>query len=441
MSPAAIVGYGAIKHKCYTTDNGVIGLCHWHEPDRICGNCLRADNPQDEYTTLCISKNEDNVAFPYIEATCVTCRRDALYKLAMHDTILQSALRDLNSERDHADWEVRQTVDSYLEFGSVTTSTVNSTIWERSWLRKCTKLVEYLDQAVASVRYENREEGYDTDDEISEDEDVMCAQEDAGVREIAIGEYCRCRILDGNWTSPYDAYTSFLNRWMIPITSAKHPLPYMQKPGETHPTIEHGNGYPPPTQYLAEKLSVAYTNEMRKVLAPALNNLVRKISLECIRERVDPSIGASKLTIRDIIEGLRDEGVWWDNYNWEARWEKEARQAKVLGRHLRDEEESNSSSDGSLPSHQTSPVLSTTTLQTTPSPPPVEGEAAGEKKHKAVNELHPSKEATLLRYIPLVPESLDSMTRHSQDTLIRVCLCLMFRVYVTDFSLSFPALA
>jgi hypothetical protein len=416
MNPQALMGYGAIKHRCCTIETGIIGLCQWHEPDRVCGQCLSAEDPRREYSEFYISHNDDLVTFPGIEATCYGCRRDAIYARAMHDSMLQSVLKDMAVDRNLVDWEIRQTYDSFVEFGSVTVSAVINIVWEKTWLRRYTKLIEYLDQAVASVRYENREEGYDTEDEISEDEDVMCIQEDAGVRDIAIAEYCRTRILEGNWTSPYDAYNYFVKRWILPNVPAKHPLPYLLKSGETRHPYDNLQSFPPPTQYLAERLSVAFTTEMRKVLRPALNNLVRKVSLECLRDRIDPSVKVGKLTVEEVIDGLRDEGIWWDDYDWSVRWRQEV---KMVPRHSGDEEESNSSSDGSIASHQTSPVLSTSTLQTTPSPPPTEGETA-EKKRKAPLNVKASsllKEPTLLRYIPKVPESLDAMSHYSKETV------------------------
>lgn len=399
----------------------MIGLCQWHDPERVCGRCLLADSPRADYSEFYIARNEDAQTFPHIEATCSHCRREALYARAQHDSTLYDAASEvMDKRRDQVDWEIRQSFESFLDYGSVTLGALIAVVWEKTWLRKCTKLIEYLDQAVASVRYENREEGYDTEDEISEDDDVMCIQEDNGVRDIAIADYCRTRILEGCWISPMDCFTYHASRWLLPDIKSKHPLQYMQKPDETHPSDACAHTPPPPTKYLAERLGLAFNAELRKVLRPALNNLVRKISLECIRDGTDPCMRVAKFSYSDVLDGFRVEGVWWDDYDWSASWaEDEKKKAKLATRQPREEEEttsSNSSSEGSG-SHQTSPVLSTSTLQTTPSPPPPTDVEVTVKKITVPSS---KKEPALLRYIPMIPESTDPSFVHSNSILDQV---------------------
>ncbi|KAJ3862961.1 hypothetical protein EV359DRAFT_82823 [Lentinula novae-zelandiae] len=85
-----------------------------------------------------------------------------------------------------------------------------------------------------------------------------------------------------------------------------------------------------------------------------MKNIVRRIVIESSADAADPAICAARMTLEDVMKELRDEATCDDHSTSSG---------------------SSKSSDESFTI--TSPVLSTTTLQTTPSPPPIEDKSAG----------------------------------------------------------------
>ncbi|KZT41908.1 hypothetical protein SISSUDRAFT_1059022 [Sistotremastrum suecicum HHB10207 ss-3] len=398
---------------------GHVNACRDHKADTFCGVCLRIDNSREDYL---IFKNDDNETFCDIRATCMRCRQDAIHRRANHDHYLRNICEAMRHDRFSVDWEVRQVMDQFVEVGEGTISKIICLAWEKLWLRQHTKILELLDQAVAAARFQNREDGYDSEDELSDDDDVLSAQEEA-VREMAIRDYCRGRIADGLWSLPYDQYVATTNRFIHPYIPAFHPVPYSAsvQPGEPHPSQRTMAGLAPPTSELAQQVSYTFQTEMAKMLGPALQNLVRKIVIECAREGTDPSICASRMNVEDVMLGLRDEGVWWNDFDWVGRIEereKKRRLEAAASNGMRDEEEdaTSSSSHNSHDSHSTSPVLSTSTLQTSPSPPPTESQ----NKEKGIIPsvlLPPARSPQLVRMIPFIPESSIEMPPHTQEML------------------------
>ena len=116
---------------------------------------------------------------------------------------------------------------------------------------------------------------------------------------------------------------------------------------------------------------------MRLILSPAMQNVVRKLVVECTMDGVDPALRATRMTIEEIGRELRNEGVWFNSVDWVERRanlrqeEAEERERRRGGARQNEEDESSTvSSVKSDASHETSPILSTTTLQTTSSLPP-----------------------------------------------------------------------
>ena len=255
--------------------------------------------------------------------------------------------------------------------------------------------------------------GYSSEEEFSEededDAELMSLTEDAGgVRDIAIADWARNRILDGFWISPADQwYGHVVPGYRPDLVEARHPCPWnrgaiydgaleegeAQSPSETghegaveirHPRPKTIKAEFPPSFALCEQVYRAYQRQMRDILHPAMSNLVRRIVMESSADDLDPTLRVARMSLDEVAKELRDEAVWYDGIDWlerRANREKEERESNSRtastittggpgeGQNGEDDDSSISSrSDAS--SHTTSPVLSTTTLQTTPSPPP-----------------------------------------------------------------------
>nr|GAT47937.1 predicted protein [Mycena chlorophos] len=239
-------------------------------------------------------------------------------------------------------------------------------------------------------------EDYSSSDEL-ELEMEMAVEEEMNVRELALGDWARGRVLDGSWLSPVDVYWfTRVKRQEHPDARIRaiHPVPWSISPPEStdddasptrHPDI---SGPPAPTQTLAEVAHNAYIRQLRTVLLPPMRNIVRRLVLECAFDVVDPAIRAARMTIDDVVREMREE---------EGKTE--------------------------------SPTLSTSTLGTTPSPSAedddlkVEEEEDETRSHvhhdfKLAIAVDPVRNPPqLLLAIPHVPETLSHMPAYSLDAL------------------------
>ncbi|OJA15099.1 hypothetical protein AZE42_05578 [Rhizopogon vesiculosus] len=425
-----------------------------------------------------------------------------------------------------ADWETRQTVDAFIELGEGSIAEVLNIAREKLWLRSYTKMPELMEQAVAATRwasegmatdfpqntvpYHHRETGtvvashqdhartteggdsyspvtsvsprrsrspsprstYSSDYEGSEDEDdpdLLSMTEDAGgVRDLAIADWARTRILDGHWCSPADQWYGYAQpigggvrdpgdetdyesetddddldengqprrRVRVPAT---HPCPWtLSRPSspssissptdESHPRLSTVRSQAPPSFALCEQAFRAFSKQLRQILLPAMNNIVRRLVIESASgiggAWGDPAVRATKMNHEEVLAELRTPGVWFDGVDWAAG-------GLDLGR--KREEDSSSSASASTRSdgsHTTSPVLSTTTLHTTPSPPPSHSD---EKEQEAATSrpkppqvvipipVSPVLESPkLLHPIPYVPDTLAHMAQYSLEAFKQV---------------------
>lgn len=356
--------------------------------------------------------------------------------------------------------------------GEGTIHDVINTAREKYWMRKHTKLADMLSQALAANRYATRTEagetGYVSDEDMSEEEedvDLLSLTEDSGgVKELAMLDWARSRILDGYWISPYDHWDNLVpyGREYVPT---EHPCPWNKgatftgalEEGETdtdgeglsHPRPKTVTVPQPPTESLSEYGHKAYLRAMQNVLSPAMRNLVRKIVIECTADGVDPALKASRLTLEDVISQLRDEAMWFNGIDWLERRANRVREDAARGTSGSTDEDDCSSSSRSDGSHTTSPVLSTATLQTTPSPPP-SGDTPPKEDDSSVNislptatiltastpALTPSapaipipvapvlKSPTLIHPIPYIPVTISHLPRHSYGIVWAVSFIL-----------------
>ncbi|KAJ7097039.1 hypothetical protein B0H15DRAFT_928473 [Mycena belliarum] len=318
-------------------------------------------------------------------------------------------------------------------------------------------------------------EEYESELEAGADGDMdaeAAAALEMSVRDLALGDWARARILDGAWVAPADLYYGVrvggLDGVEAPVR-AVHPVAWaVSAPASPAGDAGEdgdgdgdggGGGYPgarsdaPPTFALAEAAHAAHGRQLRAVLLPALRNVVRRVVVECgldAEERaagagsggrgpLDPAVRAARMGMEEVVRELREEeGVWFDGVDWRerrrnARAEAEARregerdggggegEKEREGRRHRGEGSDDSSERGSRAS-DTSPVLSTSTLGTTPSPPPLD-----DHKHKDNTEerqpqptiaVMPVLESPrLLRPIPHVPETIAHLPPYSLEAL------------------------
>jgi hypothetical protein len=341
------------------------------------------------------------------------------------------------------DWETRQTVDSFIEMGEGAIQDVINVALDKHWLRKNTKLPDMLEQAMASTRYTNREQGgYSSEDELSDmdDEDdpelLSLTEDSGGVKELALSDWARNRLLDGYWTSPADQWYGHSVRGLPTAVHAVHPTPWNRdatyegamEDGEGGEVLEHPrpgtvHADVPPSYNLCEQAFVAFQKQMRMILLPAMNNIVRRLVIECGADGVDPAMRAIKMDMEDVVRELRDEASWYNGIDWLERRANGERERR--SRLAKDDDESSSSSKSSG-SHSTSPVLSTSTLSTTPSPPAsVDGDTKKDvdstttrtnRRPSVVIPISPVLESpVLLHPIPYVPMTISQMPHYSLE--------------------------
>ena len=264
----------------------------------------------------------------------------------------------------------------------------------------------------------------DEEEDDDDDPDVMGPAEDAGARENAINDWARLRILDGFWVSPADQWhqreslrqsipQSYTNNqhlqpafplgteFVTPYIRAIHPCSWTLTEEELnapHPSPSIRQSSPPPSFNMCSTAHDAFKRQMRSVLFPAMRNIVRRVVIECAVERdaqgavVDAGVRIAKMNVEDVLSALRESGVWFNGMDWAGA----RRRANVVDNNNdivdenkkpeRDGEDNDDLTHTRSPSSSesvrssrassksgsqaTSPVLSITTLQTTPSPPP-----------------------------------------------------------------------
>jgi len=203
-----------------------------------------------------------------------------------------------------------------------------------------------------------------------------------------------------------------------------------------------------------------------------MKNIVRRIAIECALENlengnqdkvvVDPTLKASRMSLEDVMGVLREEeGVWYEGYDWLERRRNDVERERSEGKRSRarsgDEDDNvecgptsmstsgvdsgDSSTSSSIGSNNTSPVLSTTTLRTTPSPPPLSDNDGCDDNTKTKDYALPATEVILnkvlipvepvlnpprvLRSIQHVPITVEHLPQFSLEALKNVSIDLL----------------
>ncbi|KAJ7687582.1 hypothetical protein B0H17DRAFT_681945 [Mycena rosella] len=227
---------------------------------------------------------------------------------------------------------------------------------------------------------------------------------EVSLRELALGDWARGRMLDGAWVAPADVYYGLcvggLDTPEDPV-KAVYPVPWAVSPPSSPaaslpPSTDEARQHPatpgpaPPSYALTEAAHTAHTHQMRAIL-PVFRNVVRRIIVECALDAaeaddarlgvsgtssppkpLDPAVRAARMPLADVVRELREEGVWFDGVDWSERRRNARAEAEAGAGGAHRTEGSDDSSDGtSSRTNDTSPVLLTSTLGTTPSPPPL----------------------------------------------------------------------
>jgi hypothetical protein len=474
------------KRLAMTPFFGVVPLCKEHDKNRTtyCGLCLRdaaplakADSTARDFEiqqTLGIVENEDEETWPGIEMTCRKCRTEWLWRRASQSARDRDAVGGPLFQCP--DWEARQNIDNFLELAEGCIADVLMLAREKLWLRMNTNYVDLGSQLLASQKNEQRYNAQEEEEEDSEeDRDAAFMSGSAQVKEMALGHWARRRILDGHWLSPADIWYNHRVLGQPLVVRTTHPCPWARDFDNVDPEGAEAQEHPlrstitaeiPPSFQLCEQAYLQHIKSIREVLGPPMRNLVRKLIMECqvptARGFADPAQLARKMSLEDVIRVLREEeGVWYDGVDWiERRRNQEEeettrQQAKdeaammVVDDAPRPKEDdldsmtSSSSSSASgkysshTPSNSTSPVLSTSTLQTTPSPPPLSDEGAEPTKNEKMAVERQEKMLAsrprlipfdpvkspprLLGTIPYIPATIAHLPNYSLDAIRTVC--------------------
>lgn len=469
-APGTNTGLTTAKSQIYTPYLARIGLCRDHSRrlTSFCGLCLR-DAPVFETIAgadavaqsnmVAVLDNDDKDSFPNVEATCRSCRSEWLWRKVCDNPRDREAIGGRTMCSD--DWETRSSVDSFIDLAEGSIKEVIHLAKEKHWLRLNTRLTDMLDQALAASRY-NSGRSYEADEQEEEEEEdeeddlEIIQMEENGVRELAVGDWARSRIMDGHWFSPADFWYNHALPGKPMLVRAVHPCPWSRDVStsgsspsvaegdeeDDHPKASTVGGDIPPTFALCEQAFLAHQKQLRTVLIPAMRNLVRKIVIECATPGLggggeDPAIRAARMAMEDVLTELReDEGVWFDGFDWVERRMNDRREREKKEREASGCDDSSTASSGSRSSNGTSPVLSTSTLQTTPSPPPGDWKRAdaggGSDVHHETTTAILTKPLTipiapvleppkLLTSIPYIPVTAAHFPQYTLEALKMVC--------------------
>jgi hypothetical protein len=438
-SPHTSNGVGAYKRPTSTPFLPFVPICKEHRKHTFCGLCLREAPPlesENDFNAVCCVENEDEETWPGVDTTCRSCRIEWLWNRVASNPLDREAVG--GHKWESPDWETRQRIEAFIEMGDGSIGEVVQLAQEKHWYRRFTKLPDMLSQAVAASRYANCEErqhelsdvSSDTgsipeeeEEEEEEDYELLGLTEDASnVRNLAISDWARSRILDGYWISPADEWYGRTSNNTAIVVRAEHPCPWsVSADGEDHPLPETIRSEIPPSYHLCEQSYIAYQRQMHAILLPAMRNLVRKLVLECAADGVDATLRASRMSIEVVARELRDEGVWYNGIDWlECRRNKQredmARARSQRGSNIKFDRDDSSSSSKSHGSQTTSPLSSTSTLHTSPSPPPTEEKFFMMTTPKLAIPVSPVLSTPeLIHPIPYIPVTLSHLPPYSLE--------------------------
>ena len=443
-NPGTNVGLTLAKRAVAVPLLSTILTCREHRKSAYCGLCLREAPPRYDIFTAEVAavgcaENEDVETWPTVATTCRNCRSEWLWRRMGVTPPDREVTTSGSSYWSSLDWEVRQSIDAFIEAGEGTLGDIFQIAREKLWLSRYTRIGMHMEHALAQQRLDMRTNGYGyegTDEDAAggdvdpdDYETLAMAEELHSVREMAQSDWARTRILDGLWLSPADDWYGYRPR----LPSAEHPVPWALPvtDGQVHPVPTTIRVPPAPTYHLADQLYRVYERQLRKILLPAMQNIIKRIMSQ---SRAEAMKAVASMDSEDVLRALQQ--AW--------SWSKDLRPPPVHDSELDpgtplDDASSSSKSEAS---HTTSPVLSTATLQTTPSPPPSDdkrekdGEAESPREEaprmRLFVELGPPEPSNLLRDIPYVPASIQEMPSYSLKAFIEVRIRSRFAWLITN---------
>ncbi len=382
-------------------------VCPTHESSLFCSICFRES---------AVSPTNDYESFPGIANVCKMCRRNTR-----------------NWQELCVDEEARRAIEGFVAWGEGTASRVAEYCLDRAWLRRRTRIVEYMELVRANAEAYKPERTYDSDDELmddSEEEDENEeAEHDSRARGLALGAWARARVLDGFWVLPTDQW----HAPMQPITLRR------SRPFDTNPAPSVTHMDPPPSFALSEQANLAFCKALGELLLPPLRNIMRKLVMQGGGPKEAQQMGIGELGIL-----LQEQGTWWEGWNWPTQ-------------HIAtsDDGSDDSGPSTSTSASSTSPVLSTSTLQTTPSPPPMK-QKEDESSDAETTLLSPPRTSVLshretrverepfipitpvldpprpLRHVPWIPDNLEELSEGSRRAIMDVSSVSSSRTITED---------
>lgn len=421
----------------YTYLAGTVPVCKFHEQHGFCGMCFKDDNiikmePPDYQSTL-MPVDDFDTWFGNIQYTCERCRISATRQALKQHRIHANALRQTDMD---------ELFTNYQAFGEGAIVSLCIQVHERKWLLQFTKIKDFSLQAVAGDRLLR---GVPMAEAMSDPEESIILYGEPSIRELAMRDFMRCWILDGSWFAPYDVIDLQQNPaqryWQgnQPLTiPVLHPTQQEQK-------YSHWYYYVPSADF-KETLQSLWHQTMIDILETAFKNIIAEVLDACLVDSKvweferggiapgnisDPGQTLQSWTMQEVWSRLLKSEYWVTGYDWRSRKLAEHRDRRLSDASLRSKS-SSISSDSTVLSE--SPTGTTSTYQTTPSPPPGTGlkkdetitPTAQQHNESAKSPTSPvasaaelpdveltGAEARLVQSIPFVPVTYDLLPTHT----------------------------
>ncbi|KAH9051024.1 hypothetical protein EDB83DRAFT_2399743 [Lactarius deliciosus] len=412
-NPGTNVGLAVAKRAVAVPFMGTILTCRDHRKSAYCGLCLHEAPPRyDVFTaeaaTVGCVENEDVETWPTVATTCRSCRSEWLWRrmgVAAPDREVSASGSPYWSSLD---WEVRQSIDAFIESGEGTLGDIIQIAREKLWLSRYTRIGMHMEHALAQQRLDMRTNGYGyestdedaTSGEVDPDdyETLAMAEELHSVREMAQSDWARTRILDGLWLSPADDWYGYRPR----PPPAEHPAPWALQVADSqvHPTPTTIRVPPAPTYHLADQLYRVYERQLRKILLPAMQNIIKRIMCQ---GRVEAMKVVASMDSEDVLRALQQ--AW--------AWSKDLRQ-------LPPPVHESDLDPGTPPDDASSSSKSDASHTTSPKDGEAESPREEAPRMRLFMEIGPPEPSNLLRDIPYVPATTQEMPSYSLKALIEV---------------------
>ncbi|KAG8849689.1 hypothetical protein FRB91_009681 [Serendipita sp. 411] len=361
----------------WTFPAGEVATCKFHDQYGFCGVCLKDDNiikeEPPEFTPTLSPVDDDDTWFGRIMYTCEQCRTTA-YRQAMRQHKFTLAMIE--------EVDMDELFQNYRSFGEGALQSLCTQVYERRWLLQHTKIRDFSLQAVASERLLR---GVPMADVMNPDaEEFVMLYTEPSIRELALREFMRCLILDGQWFSPLDVVElqQHAKYQHPPYWYNGQPSPF----AVVHPTRQerkfiHWYYIIPSTEY-KEILQSLWHQTMVDILETAFKNIIAEVTDSCLVDskvyefdnqepapgRIsDPGQRLQSWSMGQVWERLMKSEYWVTGYNWRSRKLDEYRVRRMSD--ASSQSKSSSVSSESVDFRE-SPEGTDSTSKTTPSPPP-----------------------------------------------------------------------